>query len=144
MNDSARDFTLNGMQFKLGKIDAFRQFHIVRRIGPLLAELVDSLRTIGKVDADKMSEQEKLEHFSKLAAPVMQGLAKLSDADADYVLLRLLSSVEVHQEKFNSWAKVATDQAIAMQDLDLPILLQVAGRALMYNLSGFFALLPRQ
>jgi len=61
-------------------------------------------------------------------------------------LFRLLGSVEVQQEFSGStvWAKVATDSAIMMQDIELPILLQVAGKALMYNLSGFFGSLPRK
>lgn len=137
-------FEAGGRKFKLGKIDAFRQFHIVRRIGPLLTEMMPVIAGIAKSKVDKMSETEKLEEFAKMAAPIMQGLSKLSDADADYVLYRLLSAVEVHQEQFNSWAKIATDTGLMMQDMELPLLLNAAGRSLMFNLSGFFALLPQK
>lgn len=137
-------FEAGGRKFKLGKIDAFRQFHIVRRIGPLLAEMMPVIAGIAKSKVDKMSEAEKLEEFARMAAPIMQGLSKLSDADADYVLFRLLSAVEVHQEQFNSWAKIATDNGLMMQDMELPLLLNAAGRSLMFNLSGFFALLPQK
>lgn len=137
-------FDVGDRKFKLGKIDAFRQFHIVRRIGPLLAELMPAMAGITKATTDGMSEADKLEEFAKIAQPVMAGLAKLSDADADYVLYRLLSAVEVQQPQFNIWSKVATDTGLLMQDLELPVLLQVAGRSLMFNLSGFFALLPQK
>lgn len=137
-------FEAGGKKFKLGKLDAFRQFHIVRRIGPLLAEMMPVVAGIAKAKVERMSEAEKLEEFAKIAGPVMQGLSKLSDADADYVLYRLLSVVEVHQEQFNSWAKIATDSGLMIQDLELPILLQAAGRSLIFNLSGFFALLPQK
>lgn len=142
--EDLRNFELNGKKFKLSKLDAFKQFHVARRIGPMLSDLVSSSQMIGNLNQDEMSDGEKLEQFSKLAKPFMDGISKLSDADADYVLLRLLSCVEVHQEQFNSWAKVSTESAIAMQDLELPILLQIAGRSLMFNLSGFFASLPRK
>jgi hypothetical protein len=138
-----REFEVGGRKFKLSKVDAIRQFHIVRRIGPLLAELVPAMSGIAKAKVDSLSETEKLEEFGKIAAPLMQGLSKLSDVDADFVLYRLLGCVEVHQPQFNSWAKVATDAGVVMQDLELPILLQLAGRALMFNLTGFFSSLPR-
>lgn len=137
-------FEVSGRKFKLGKIDAFRQFHIVRRIGPLLAEFMPALAGMSKKKMDSLTEAEKLDEFAKMMQPVMMGLSKLSDADADYVLYRLLGAVEVHQDQFNTWAKIATDSGLLMQDLELPVLLQVAGRSLMFNLSGFFALLPQK
>lgn len=137
-------FELNGRKFKLGKIDAFRQFHIVRRIGPLLSEFMPALAGMSQKKLDKMSEEEKLAEFGRAMTPVMAGLAKLSDADSEYVLFRLLGAVEVHQKDFDTWAKVSTDAGIMMQDIELPVLLQLAGRSLMFNLSGFFDLLPRK
>ena len=142
---SANSFEVGGRKFQLNKIDAFRQFHIVRRIGPLLADLVPAMSGIAKAKVDNLSEEQKLAEFGKVLNPIMQGISKLSDADADYVLFRLLGSVEVQQPQFNNaWAKVATDSGIMMQDLELPVLLTAAGKALAYNLSGFFALLPPQ
>lgn len=138
-----KNFELGGIKFQLGKLDAFKQFHVVRRVGPLLSEIVTAAKDIGSVKIDGMTEEQKLDHFSKLAAPFMNGLSKLSDADSDYVLLRLLSVVEVNQEKFGTWAKVAVDDRI-MIELELPVMLGCAGRALMYNLSGFFASLPQK
>ena len=138
------NFEAAGKKFKLGKIDALKQFHIVRRIGPIITEMMPVIATIARAKNDHLSEEEKLADFAKIAEPIMKGLSGLSDADADYVLFRLLSSVEVHQPQFNSWAKIANDSGIMMQDIELPTLLQVAGKALMFNLKGFFDLLPRK
>ena len=139
------DFELGGNKFKLGKINAMIQFHIVRRIGPLLAESMSVMGQIAKKKVDHMSEEEKLQEFSKIAEPIMVGLSKLSDQDSEYVLYRLLASVEMHQPKFNMWSTVARPEAgILFQDLEMPVLLQLAGRALMFNLKGFFSLLPQK
>lgn len=138
---SDRDFEIGQKKFKLGKIDAFKQFHIVRRIGPILSELLPALKDVGKLKAtENLSEDEKLSQIATFATPVMQGLSKLSDADADFVLMGLLSSVETQQSAGN-WAFVAKSGMVMIQDLELPILLQLAGRAFMYNLSGFFGAL---
>ncbi len=139
-----RDFEINGRKFKLLKIDAFKQFHIVRRIAPLLADLLPAMKDVKSVKSlESVSESEKLDQMAKVVGPVMMGLSKLSDADADLVLFGLLASVEVQQPAGN-WARVSTNSMLMMQDLELPILLQIAGRAFAYNLSGFFTELPRQ
>ena len=137
-----RSFKVGPRSFKLNKIDAFQQFHIVRRIGPLLSELFPVFAQIKTTNVDSLSEEKKLEEFAKIAKPLMDGLARLTDSDADYVLFRLLSSVEVLQPEFNTWARIATNNGIMIQDIDLPVLIQAAGRALVYNLAGFLAL-PR-
>ena len=141
---SDRDFEIGSHKFKLNKMDAFKQFHIVRRIGPILADMLPAMAGLQKVNLKEgLSETEKLENFAEIAAPIMKGLSKLSDADADKVLYGLLSCVEVQQESGN-WAKVSTDTMILINSFDLPVLLQIAGRAFGYNLSGFFAALPRK
>ncbi len=141
---SERDFEIGGRKFKLCKIDAFKQFHIVRRLGPLLGELAPALGTFAKSkgQASFLSESEKLDEFAKLLTPLMTGLSKLTDEDANKVLFGLLSSVEIQQMPVGNWARLATDQAIMFSDLELPVLLQAAGRAFAYNLSGFFPAPP--
>ncbi len=137
-------FELNGKSFKLSKVDAFKQFHIVRRIAPILSDMIPLMKSMQKVSkADELSESEKLDQFAEIAAPLMTGLSRLSDADADYVLYGLLSAVEMKQD-IGNYAKVVNGSMLMIQTLDLPILLQLAGRAFMFNLSGFFDALPRQ
>jgi hypothetical protein len=145
---SAESFEINGRKFKLNKVDAMQQFHIARRIGPLLSEILPVMGKIAKQMSngamETMTEEQKFDEMSKAAAPFMNGLSKLSDQDSEFVLFRLLNSVEVHQPEYNSWARVASHAGIAMQDIDLPILLQAAGRALFFNLSGFLASGPQK
>jgi hypothetical protein len=135
-----KNFSIGGRDFQLGKLDPFKQFHIVRRVGPLLADLVPVMKDLKK-SGEGGSEDEKLEMIAKIAGPIMSGLSKLSDEDANLVLFGLLSSIEMKQTTGN-WAKVATPAMLMVQDIDLPVLLQLAGRSFVYNLSGFFAGLP--
>lgn len=140
MNNS---FEINGKKFKLLKIDAFKQFHIARRVAPILGDLLPAFKDIQKVQKGELSESEKLEEFAKILTPLLNGLAKLSDEDSNKVLFGLLASVEVQQDSGN-WARVSNDTMVMMQDLELPILLQLAGKAFAFNLTGFFGELPRQ
>lgn len=140
---SDRDFEIGARKFKLNKIDAFKQFHIVRRLGPILGDIIPVAQKLVGSKIDDLSEDQKLEQIAKLAAPLMTGFSKLSDEDANKVLLGLCSAVEMQQMPAGNWARVATDSMVMFQDLDLAVLLQVAGRAFVYNLSGFFASAPQ-
>jgi hypothetical protein len=139
MND--REFSIGGRDFKLCKIDAFKQFHIVRRIGPILSDILPALADAKKLQ-NSTSDEEKLVGLAKIAAPVMNGLSKLSDVDSELVLFGLLQAVEMKQSAGN-WAKVSSNSMLMIQDLELPILLQLAGRAFVFNLSGFFSALQK-
>lgn len=139
-----QDFTISGMEFKIGKIDAFKQFHVARRIGPIIGDLIPMMQKAMKTiaAAGSMTEEQKFGEFAELVSPVMLGLAKLSDADANHVLLGLLSAVQIRQVSGN-WARISDGQLMMIQNLELPVILQVAGRALAFNMSGFFSSMPQ-
>lgn len=136
-----KDFSVGKRQFKLGKINALKQFHIVRRMAPILAELAPNLKGMAKLNT---ADEDQMDAAAKFLAPIMTGISKLSDKDSEIVLFGLLESVEMKQEEHGgNWARVARDGQLLFEDLDLGLLMQVAGRAFMYNLSGFFAALPQ-
>lgn len=145
---SDRDFEIGGRAFKVSKIDAFKQFHIARRIGPILADLMPAMKSAknGKFTSEaelaKLSEEQKMDLVTPFVQPIMTGLSKLSEADADAVLKGLLTAVEVQQQPTKNWARVVVGDQLMIQDLDLPTMMQLAGRAFMYNLAGFFAAAP--
>jgi len=129
------EFSTGGHTFKLSKINALKQFQIVRRMTPVLSELFPVLSKIGK-KADGLTPDD----FGEFS-PVISAFSRLSDEDANKVLLSLLQSVEIKQDK--GWARIASDQVIMFDSLELPTLLHCAGRAFMYNLQGFFTALPQ-
>lgn len=135
-------FSIGTRNFTLSKLDAFKQFHIVRRVGPILSDMLPHLAQLKSFRED-LGDADKLVQMGKLASPILDGLSKLSDADADYVLHGLLAAVEVQQAAGN-WARVfIPGTGMMINDLELPILMQVAGRSFVFNLAGFFAALPQ-
>lgn len=142
---SDNSFEIGGRKFKLSKIDPFKQFHVVRRIGPIMSDLLPAIQEAHKnrKNIDALSESEKFDLMIPFAGSVMSGLSKLTDADSEYVMFSLLSSVEVQQPAGN-WGRVSTNSMLMMQDLELPMLLQIASRAFAFNLSSFFTVLPQK
>lgn len=131
------DFSIGEKEFKAGKINAMKQFHVVRRIAPILGDLIPVLKKF-----EGMSEEELKKDQIESLAPILNGLAKLSDKDSEFVLYSLLAAVEMKQDLGN-WAKLSNGEQLMFNDLELPVLLQVAGRTFMHNLTGFFAVLPK-
>lgn len=134
-----RDFQINGKNYKLNKIDAMSQFHIVRMISPIMGDLMPAMKNVTKVtSSEEMSESEKFNAIAEIGAPILNGISKLSKKDSEYVLFGLLASVEMQQEHGN-WARMASEAGLLFQNIELPVMLQAAGRAFAYNMSGFFA-----
>lgn len=139
-------FSFGGKSFKVGKIDAFKQFHIVRRLGPILGDIIPIAQKLKGLDknSDELSEQDKFDKIAELISPIMGGIAKLSDEDANLVLLGLCSAVELYQDApLNCWAPISDGKHLRIQTLELPELLMVAGKAFAFNLTSFFRLAPQ-
>jgi hypothetical protein len=138
-----RNFKIGAREFKLLKIDTFKQWHIARRLGPIIGDIIPVAQRLKPVfEQQGISETEKFEAVAKLFQPIMNGLSKLSDADSDFILLGLCSSVEMKNS--GVWSRVVHEKAgLMFQDLELPELLQIAGRAFQFNLAGFFKSNPQ-
>lgn len=121
------EFELKGVGYRVQKLDARRQFHIMRRLSPMLAELAAA------VQADAGLENA--------LAPLANALASLTDADADYCLFGLLQSVQRKQN--GTWSKVAVENNLMFADLEMQAMLQIAFKAFQFNFADFFQSLPQ-
>lgn len=136
-----RQFEYGGRKYQLSKVNAFKQFHIVRRLSPILGDLMSVAPEMKQVKS--AGDGAEADQLAKVAQPIMQGLSKLKDEDAEFVMFGLLNAVEFDQGAAG-WSKVAIDKNLMMGDIDLPTMLNLAGRAFMYNLQSFFSALPAQ
>lgn len=103
------------------KLNAFQQFHVVRRVLPVLSSVFEG------DDAG----------FMRRAIGAMAGMP---DADCDFVLRTCLAVVQRQQGQ--AWAPViAPQQGLAMMfdDIGLTELMQLTVEVIKENLSGFFS-----
>lgn len=122
------ELELDGHTYRVGKLDARAQFHIVRRLAPVLGELAPALQG-GKGGLDALP-------------PIATAVAKLSDADADYCIFGLLKVVSRRQPNGLGWGPVSTENLLMYDDIGMTQMLKLAWEALTFNMSGFFAVLP--
>lgn len=120
------EFPVAGHNYRASKMDALRQFHVVRRLAPLLAGFgnLSELRTMG------------LDELLSNIGPGLDALAEMPDKDADYVIHGCLSVVQREHE--GGWAPVFARGVLMFQDIELPEMLQLVGKVLEADLKGFF------
>jgi len=71
---------VGAFDYQIGKLNALQQFHITRRLGPILAAMGVPLLKL------KMGSTMDLEDFAPLLGPVSDMMAKMSNEDSEYII----------------------------------------------------------
>lgn len=127
------DFELDGKDYRCETINALDQFHIVRKLSPVLGGVAKTI-VAGAQGGTVIG-------FFDNTQSVAIALAGMSKADADFVLFSLLGSVKRKMTDGNrgiGWTPIVTGQAILFIDITLMQILEIAYKALMFNCGSFF------
>jgi hypothetical protein len=118
------DIEVNGNVYRIGRMDARKQFHVSRRLAPLLAGLG------GAISGKKADAAATFQ-------PIAEALAQMSDEDTDYILDNCLAVVS--RQQGNQFAPVmARGGSMMFEDIDLPTMMQLTIAVIRENLGGFF------
>ena len=116
-------FTIKDKTFDSGRLNAFQQLHVVRRLAPVTERLVALAGSAGDPEA--------------FLGPLARTVGELPDADVDYILNACLDVTQIRQDT-GGFARLRVN-GVVMFPLDLTMLLGIAAHVLKDNLSGFFA-----
>jgi Phage tail assembly chaperone protein, TAC len=148
------EFKIGEHTYRANKLNARQQFHVGRRIAPLIGQMFAVGPVIsGIAAARRATEEEGGENLDDaldtarateaMLVPFTKALAGLSDADCDYVLDRCLGVVQrlSGANGAGAWGDVFNARAnrIQYEDIDLMQMMQITAEVLMDNLGGFFA-----
>lgn len=127
------EFSIGENQFRAGKLDAFKQLHVSRRIAPIIPTLIP---VFVKVARDGGVTQD-IEGFAAVLEPFAEGLAGMSDADTEYVFGTCISVVK--RQVGANWTPVWNAQAnvCMFDDLDLGDMIQIVIKVVQDSLGGF-------
>ncbi|CAG9268997.1 hypothetical protein WK39_03120 [Burkholderia cepacia] len=147
----ATEIELSGKRYQIGKLNAMQQFHVSRRIAPIIPPMLPVLMGLyseiakgGSAAADSGTAPDGVRNALKLVetiSPVLQpfadALANLKDEDAEYVFGTCLSVVE--RQHMNGWAKVwsAQHRTSMFDDLGIDVMLPLVVRVIVANLGNF-------
>lgn len=125
---------LNGNEYNIEKLSVKKQFHLSRKLAPLIL-------TLGKaINSDRPDNEA-----GALGAlvPVAEILSKMSDEDSEYVLDMCLSVVS--RKQGDKFAKIQAPNGLFMfSDIDLQTAMQLVAAVVRDNLGNFFSTLSIQ
>jgi hypothetical protein len=128
----------NGKNYSVGKLDAFTQLHVARRIAPILTGLGTSI-------SDMVAEGRELtgdDQMMMMVGKATEVVAKMSDEDVNYIIKACMAVVR-RQVEDGRWAKVMTGvQLMFAEDMDMQVLLRLTVEVIKVNMGGFFPMLP--
>lgn len=125
----APTFECGGHTYSIGKLDAMTQFHVARRIAPLMSSVLLSLALLrGGAGQDEML---------MAATPGLNVLSQMTDEQSEYVIGACMSCVK--RAVGDRWAPVTSTGSTRMmfEDLDVMVLLQLTAEVIKTNLGSF-------
>lgn len=151
------ELEIGGNAYRINSMSAMTQFHVMRKLGPVLPGIVPVLaqaaaalpQADGQEDGSAMATVDGVAAIAMAARPLLDGLAAMADADAEYVISHCLSAVMRRDAGGKSWNAVSRDGVTMFDDIDLMTSMQIVWAVLRENYTGFFraastALAPAQ
>lgn len=128
------EIELSGQTYRTGKLDVMRQFHLSRRLAPIIPPLIP---VFVKLKAGGL-EQDLL-GFAGVLGPFADGLSAMSDEDSEYIIGTCLGVVQRKSGK--TWAAVwdVGGKVCMFDDMELPDMIQLTLRVIQDNLGPFIS-----
>lgn len=142
--------TIDGNNYRAGRLNALQQFHVGRRLAPIMAAMGAKAVSLTAPVGDRASDREGAEPAGNMLAdfvpmlPVIaEIISKMSDEDTDYVIFTSLSAIE-REAVPGQWQLMVPNPAqrrLMFQDIDAAVMMRLVAFSLQENLSGFLKVL---
>lgn len=124
------DFEYGGHQYHIGKLSAFKQLHVARRVAPILMGLADMAMTSEGKDLD----------FKQAVEPMVLAISKLSDEDTEVIIGTCLEAVS-RKTSNKTMAPVFKGGNCMFDDLNMMDMLRLTAEVIKANLGNTFGAL---
>ena len=140
------ELEIGGNTYRINSMPAMTQFHVMRKLWPVLPGIVPVLAqaaaTLPQGDSQEaggaMATVDGVAAIAMAAQPLLDGLASMADADAEYVINHCLSAVMRRDSGGKSWSAVHRDGVTMFDDIDLMASMHLGWADLRENYTGFF------
>lgn len=122
--------------YRIGHLNAMKQWHVARRLLPCAAAVGDSVM-------QAMSKPDEDASVVDIFRPLFDAYARLSDEDSEYIIFTCMEVVERQQP--GGWVSMKAASAKLMQfnDIDMPELLRLTMAVIKeHRLMDFTVVLP--
>ncbi|MDV7233108.1 hypothetical protein R4487_08660 [Acinetobacter baumannii] len=136
---------IGNYDYEIGRLNAIDQFHVSRKIAPIIPTIMPILTELAKGELQKTIEklesaeendvsglaEANLESLGSALQPLMDAFAKMPEDDVDYVIKKCLTAVS------RNGAKVVVRDAIMFDDLGMEHILPLTIAVIRTNLGNF-------
>lgn len=131
---------VGGHDYTIGRLNALDQFHVSRKIAPVIPTLMpiitevakgDLSKTIESIESGSNGELENLEPLAQALEPLMEAFAKMPEDDVNYIIYKCLAVVK------RGSAIVCRGQTMMFDDLDMVQILPLVVAVIRVSLSNF-------
>lgn len=130
------EFEIGGKEYRADKLNAIQQFHVGRKIAPLIPPLIPVFL---KVSGMKGGLKDNLSSIAEVLQPFADGLASLPDKDAEFVFSTCLSVVRRRQGEHLAPVWSASANTLMFDDLDIGSIIPIVVRVIQANLGPFIS-----
>lgn len=123
---------IKGASYSIGRLSAKKQFHVSRRLGPFLGDVMPKIKALLK------GKGEVLDRAIELVPQIIKTLASMSDEDCDFIIDSCLAVVKLKEE--TGWHPVLTPNGVLMYSdrIDMLVMLELTAEVVQANLLKFF------
>lgn len=134
-----REFEVRGQTYRTtSRLSALEQFHVGRRLGPLLATVGSEVVALARAPVGAEEDERKVvDRFVSVFPAVAQMLAAMSDDDVNYVVHTCLRIVQRRVGDAGYQSLVAKGGVFMFDDVDMDAMLRIVVEVLRDNLGGF-------
>jgi hypothetical protein len=132
------EIELGGNKYRIGRMNAKKQWNIARRLMPVLAELIKAAKEIPEGTTPEQQSPENAEKFlEKISEPLADSFSRITDENSDYIIDTCLAVCERAQGP--AWAPLMRGGNLMFQDLDMTTMLGLTFAVIRENLGDFFS-----
>ncbi len=136
------ELTIGAGEYSTRKLNAFQQFHVARRLAPMIWALGEGMisQLKGEAAAIPAGDFDASGLFALKASAEV--LARMSNEDSEFILKTCLGAVTRKQP--GGWARIQAENGnMLFEDIDLPCMMQLTMTVIRENLGNFLNALPQ-
>lgn len=141
-------FTLGGINYRGNHIDVMKQFHVSRRLAPMIVGLKRLLPKLLQQSAPEdilaAAKLGQLDSSTEMMIadlePLLEALNRMTDEDADYIIGVCLTSLQREMVNGLGWTAVwspGNPGQLMFTDITMPQMMQMVAMVIWNNLRGF-------
>jgi hypothetical protein len=131
------ELELKDTWYRTGKLDAFKQFHLFRKLMPLFSGMGETAAVRVARAAGAVGASDGVVGWASFG-PVAQAIADMTQTDSEFIIKTCLAVCQ-RKNPTGQWVRLTTPQGDLMfEDIDLEVMLSLSFAVIQENLAPFF------